>query len=1018
MNQDNSYSNTILIDCNRLHSEQAKGSNDENPALFTNKVGHGIQVKAGDTMSVYSSFISEIGAGAGAIEFKGEDFGTTREITYTNVLDLHPINACNDKPMGFERCTASNITENIPVKDNEATILINYYKTANGEGHVHLPRRFFNSDIFGYEYNVWTSEDSVGHGRPFTYQFNPKNNTYPYVSPVMTIQTYGVATPQKFFVEEDFHYYPATLPQYTFIKKRTDGSKYKVFIAEDTRYGMQSNGDNTLKSGISPAEWDYHELIDKIDIKLDKGFSSPSSIAESITNQLQKSEEPKTLFYYQNLLETNVFSASNIPRPISVIQESKTYKPFYSCNFYNNTETGWTYWAESTTNNASLKSALEWESSYKYIAHKRPDLWIKGKKLSKQIGNNFFKYYLPSLPDIDNLDFGQYGFGFLWDITEANVGYETSTNASANIIPTTLEWTTPNLEALRDFFKEQKNHPELFLNQTNHYRDATTIDNSRFIHLNNHSASFTGGMTFKHSYYLGNDMIYTSTTHASDGGFLTGFCSKPLFFDFNPKYEDTLTDGRSWESGYAYGFGKKVSHNGSEYIAFTTDKGLGWTISGEKTIAEDYYKVNESSSGVSTKIAKNTLAGFDCHFSAYGTCAIQISDGTVLQDFNNIGTRKVYNLTTATHFGNGSANASTEVIKYGGYSYLGADQPKLVFNTTTNKFEITDLHTAERIQNEADAGGVKEDGTKVVEVSATAGDKVYKLNKRLLNTNWTPDMISYQANQMSASANDSTGTSVTYNLSLLNPNITPFSIMDSMSGIIIKDFGYDKKYWDNGIWGILGFTYEQFNSTLSSSNDLTTRVNETNKNQLAFAFTNADINAGDSINYTANIFGAKMYGNQIPYPELFVGNTTMDGGANPSLPPRRYLQVYPAISNIAESISLSAPNLPRKMLRPYYCIRSDITDDSFYIGSKDSGQPLPVVAVVNKINGDGDFFFQENEGVQHTFTKDKVITNITTSIHDPDQSFSKVNNDSAVIYKITKNIPASFDIISQIQQKK
>ena len=133
---------------------------------------------------------------------------------------------------------------------------------------------------------------------------------------------------------------------------------------------------------------------------------------------------------------------------------------------------------------------------------------------------------------------------------------------------------------------------------------------------------------------------------------------------------------------------------------------------------------------------------------------------------------------------------------------------------------------------------------------------------------------------------------------------------------------------------------------------------------------------------------------------------------------RLFLQVYPSITNIAESISLSAPNLPRKMLRPYYCIRSDITDDSFYLGSKDSGQPLPVVAIVNKINGDGDFFFQENEGVEHTFTKDKVITNITTSIHDPDQTFSKVNNDSAVIYKITKNIPASFDIISQVMQKK
>ena len=115
----------------------------------------------------------------------------------------------------------------------------------------------------------------------------------------------------------------------------------------------------------------------------------------------------------------------------------------------------------------------------------------------------------------------------------------------------------------------------------------------------------------------------------------------------------------------------------------------------------DYYAFNESSSGVNTKVAKNTLIGFDVHFSAYGTSAIQISDGMAGVEFNNIGTRKLNNFTTAGSFGNGSANASVEVIQFGGYSYLGADQPKLGFNTTSNRFEITDLHTAERIQNKS-----------------------------------------------------------------------------------------------------------------------------------------------------------------------------------------------------------------------------------------------------------------------------------------------------------------------------
>ena len=685
------YSNTILIDCNRLHSEQAKSGNDENPALFTNKTGHGIQVKAGDKMSVYSSFISEIGAGADAIEFKGEDLGKTRTITYTNVLNLSKINGCNSKPQGFERCQASNVTETIPIKDNECTLLLNYYKTANGEGHVHQPRRFFFNNITGYDYNLWTSEDNVGHGRPYVFKYNHKGNTIPYISASMTINTYGIATPQKFFVEDDWMYVPTPSPVNEHIKKRTDGTKYKIFIRADTKYGIQSDGDNTLESGISPAEMEYHEYIERVDIKLDRGFSSPSAIAEKITGQLQQSEEPYNLFYYQNLLQTNVFSASNIPRPISVLQQSKTYKPFYSCSVHNNNQANWLSWVEGNASN----EALLWEASYKYIGHKRPELYIKGRELAKHLLTNFF----PS-----NTQIGKAGTSFLWDLERDNFLYKTSNNASSHIIPLNLSWTKENLEKLSNFFKEQKYFPELFVNETNHYRGVCNASNSRYLHLNHHSASFTGGMNFNYQHYLGNDMVFVS---ASDSGFLAGFTSKPLFFDFNPDYEDIYTEGRSWDSGYSFGFGKKyVNASGNEFIALTTNKALGWTITGEKTIAEDYYAFNESSSGVNTKVAKNTLIGFDVHFSAYGTSAIQISDGMAGVEFNNIGTRKLNNFTTAGSFGNGSANASVEVIQFGGYSYLGADQPKLVFNTTSNRFEITDLHTAERKQNKSNAGSV------------------------------------------------------------------------------------------------------------------------------------------------------------------------------------------------------------------------------------------------------------------------------------------------------------------------
>ena len=60
--------NTILMDCNR---EQAVGGKDSNSSLWTNEVSSGIRLDPGDTVSVHSAFINEIGSGADTIEFLG-----------------------------------------------------------------------------------------------------------------------------------------------------------------------------------------------------------------------------------------------------------------------------------------------------------------------------------------------------------------------------------------------------------------------------------------------------------------------------------------------------------------------------------------------------------------------------------------------------------------------------------------------------------------------------------------------------------------------------------------------------------------------------------------------------------------------------------------------------------------------------------------------------------------------------------------------------------------------------------
>ena len=1004
------FTDTILLDCNRSHSEQAIGGDNETPALFTNKIGSGIKVSAGDKVSVYSSFISEIGAGADTIEYKGDTLDI-EYITHTNVEYKYPINACNLKPLGWEQMNASNIVSEVQTYDNKTSIAVEYYKTCNGENHFHLPRRFcwattFDTTNNGEQYVV---EDEDDYGRIKIFNGGSYGNSFPYISASFNSSINNVLVHDKYYVKNDFFRYLTQGQGGNIIKKRTDGSKYKIYIRKQVKYGTQASGTNSRTFGmLSPAEDTYYEYIDKVDVEVNTGFSTPEMISEQITNELQESDEPELINYYS--LNANIFP-DNAEMPISIKQSSKVYKPFFSANKQINNQGNYTSWSTYSDYNEGYNDSLAYDSSYQFIGVKRPRLFNAIRDFA-----NFFINHTDVLNDL----LGKGGFQFLYDINASDY-MGTTENGASNVIVTNVLWTKENLDAMKPFFDAQEIYPELFTNDDNHYRGYTNENNSRFLHLNYYNASYTAGsMNLKHSEYLGSDMLGLSASFggASDVNFKAGFGTKPLFFDYNPEYKDVYSDGNSWESGYCYGWGRKwLQNDGSEYIALSVNH-LGYA-STDHTIPKDYFYYNNGSNQIGAfvghnNIRKHTMVGADVHFSAYGTSCIGLWDGMSNQEFNNIGELRLYNASSTGT--NATTGASFKVQLGGGLTYLGADAPTLNYNSTKGRFEWTQLHTSERVNNNNFAGGVTSAGLELEPIKANQGDKVYKINKRLYGNNWTPDMLSYLSNDFIKTATARNGSAVSYNWSLLNQNITPFSIIDSHSGIIIKDFGYKKDKWNDGIWGVLGFTYEQFNASETDKNDITSRIGELNNQKVAYAFTNADVNAGDSINYTSNIFGGNYYSNNLSYPHIIKTSSIVNESY---FMKDRFLFSYPEVSQAQVSITLPAPNLPRKMLRPYYCIRSDIIDKPLvYIGGKLSGQSLPVVAIVNKINGDGDFFFQENEGVSHTFTSDKTITNITTSIHDPDQSYAKVDEDSAVIYKIQKQVNSDFNIVQQVMGKK
>ena len=993
-----------LLDCNRKQSAQYIGGNTESKALFTCKLGEGIKVNQGDTISVHNSFISETGSDDNAINFN-DNLLEKRTITSTNIEYITPINGCNDKIYGYERVSASNIEEEIENKNNETYITYNYYKSANGENSVMLPRRW----CYGIEGRPvqanWDLQDQIQTGRCYQQQVVAEIEL-----PAITGQYL-----QQHFVDADYFYYQtgdSTLAgQENFFKLRNDNSRYTIFTQAFTLYGNQTAIDQydfINASSDSPVNQTYIEYIEKLKISVDKGFSSPDAIADKITSQLTAQEQPKVNKFASNAswITGGAFPLITTNRPLNVELNSPTYHTFNAISEKTNNYDTWTAY------NASYNSSygLDYISSYQFIGVKRPELWKKGREFSEfarlrfnetAVGNNVQEVLTQSHQileyELDHSEFDMNAVGQYTDLIITGWLWEGNDDLMR-------KWS--------EVFKEQYNYPELFENKNNIYAGYTPRETNRFFHMNiKYNASrpaYAGGLTT--SQYLGWD-YYDS--NASQVEYLH---TLPIFVDYDMEYENKRTNGESFTTGLNYGVFRRVRSRGgtADHIAFQCiNRGnkmrLDYALLKPPLLNADittipnilFYKNNDDSNPRGT-VAYTTNIGWDCHFNSYGNALLGLIDGWARDRYH---TEAVGDMLPTGY------NASqVESSKYSQKIYLGANEPKLNFNTTSQRFEWSDLHTAERVQNKYNAGGIDSaSGTVVIPEFGTAGDKVYKVNKRLLGTSYTPDVLPYQQNDT-----DITIGTQTYDVNLLNQNLQGWTIYDQLCGIVIKDFGYTDKYWNEGIWGRLGFTYEQFNASRTSLNDLSNRVGNSNKFTLPYAFTNAEVSQIDTIDFVTNIFGAGMYNLSLPSTESFfdTNNASQEFRLN------MYYENFLAVTESATSVKITAPNLPKKLNQGYYCIRSDVLDDNTFVGGQDSGQLFPVIAICQKSNDFGDFY-SGGGGETFTFSKEKTITEITTSIHDPDQTLANVDDSSAVIYKLTRKLnPNRFNILDQVLENK
>ena len=824
------YTDTILLDANRRQSEEFKSGNlSSNNSDYTCKMGVGVKLNPGDKVSVNGGYLSRRGAGSDTIELTGKETGkkislkTITKSNYQKMINPQSYFGLNIPAQNYSQIaevygcqTYDETTTDYPIKDNQVHFNISYYKTTNGEGYYHLPRRYDaqkkqfvkNDSEIGPEY----IQEWVGLWHP---SYNTENDCYyaenwtgspGAVRPPMDCfrmgMSYGGYYPIPWDVlnppagsglflaynhslrrcTADMYFYQegqtegihgtnagggtgagglgngaagARSDLLSFIwKKKNDNSRYTLFqkdvsyfaareprqwFVPDTRYiQSEDNADKALtKPNNSPSRHDYQSVDDSTlfleardpaqteyilyqetkKLSVDPGNYSPNDLASLLTDQLTKTEEPKYIVgavasrgYPVDTDPTATHQPSaNDQQPnkissfiskqviVSSTTESTTHKTFHAATSVSVEEKAYIDFEEgnsliSTDNSYSRADEIQsinYLSSYQSVGFKRPELYLAGKKIMKELGYRYIGYnnsYIDQNTGVQNLGDFRKTVVFAWAtqrpaITDTDTApalhggylYDASVNpvydlggvdgkyagwswkqihnpfivnqidyGTTDEVVLSYHWNQKNLDGLKEFFDVQGKYPELFEGVTleeeptsteSTYLKGINSDNARFFHINHRDSSNTGANVYKNS--LGTDFYYAKDINpggSTSEGTNNRWGTDVFFFDFDKSRKDAASGGDDANNKYYGLFMKRSAINpytstSEDFIAIDTSK-LGGIM--------DYY-FEDGLTYISGGSARTI--GFDLHFCAYGNSAISLYAGYLsaqVKDLNGI----------------------------------------------------------------------------------------------------------------------------------------------------------------------------------------------------------------------------------------------------------------------------------------------------------------------------------------------------------------------------------------------
>jgi len=939
-----------VVECARLSSEEAKTKNNDNFSLWTNNLTDIIHLDAGDKVEVHGAMISERGAGQ-PDAIEIKGVDLGFQKTY-NYINLSGINASSEAASGFEQIDANLSSKTVNIRDDTGLFEMSYYINMNGHNYIQLPRNFWWNDTLNPASKNWGDSDTIGNGGRSLW--DPFNGN--------TIRKQPLDTYQLF---ED--YYQSSYNGQNC--QNNDNGRYTLMVRDKTFF-TNTDGYNNYhqfqapRYQRDPENCVYNKYVEVKELKVNKGFSSPETISAELTKQLQSITKTNILNIKSVKDKADNISTPGFPVPVWKTVETETYKAFDVASI-NNT-------AMNNLFNAWINDAYPPEEgakyllNYMYVGCKRPELYETGR-LVNFIGG-------------EGNNTGILGSALIADI-----------NGSSEYIELNSIYTEETVNLWRNFILAQEDYPEIwniFSDTRTPYDKSSTINNSRWFHMNrltNASMTLGGGVENAQLGWGG----YIEPSWRSNSSEQLSSVIVPFVYD--PDQKDKFYESPDDKlNQLSFGcFAQNAS--GKIKLKITPTNGSGSNL---------FNMLN-----VSSKIETGRKCGYDMHFSAPGNDFVLPFSGysIVPQQFNGAMLNLVENLQARNS--NVVVMKDYHLVPYPHRSklYIGADSPEI--NWDGANFSINNLHTGLNRGNDLRTGapGVVNSWGQTADLGGEADEIVYKINPKEQFTDWTPARQPYIA-EVSLYINASHIAANQYQGGSLNENLEPWEIYDSLGGIFIEDFKLSEAEWQGSLWERLGFSYQQFHSSKNTRRD---RIEPNNIESLSKITTNAEVSEGDIKIYYQNLWGVRMLKNMLPFAQI-LRQTETNGTLT-----RKTVQ-YPEIIVKTQSMSIKAQNLPTRMIRGYYTVRSNIIDQASFIGGKKDNTMMPVVGIVNKINAAGDFYQQQGSDVVFTITKPLRLASIMCSVHDPDGSYANTSEQSTVLFKITKQKNVSLNVVQDL----